>query len=349
MAELPMPRAPVDDPADWRGPALEKSHDWIHHLEPAEIEDLGECLRAVQSRGLRMDQITRADFALPVLAPKLARIRREVLHGRGFVMIRGLPVERYSKLEAAILYWGIGMHLGQAVSQNAKGHLLGHVRNLGHSMTNTSQRGYASTEALRYHIDEADIVGLLCLQPSMSGGESTIVSSIAIHNAIMQEAPELLRLLYQPYYIDRRGEVPEGAKPYYPMPIFAYHEGKLTTWLSPQYTTSSQRFDEVPRYTQAQWDAMHLVEKLADDPRFRLNIAFGRGDIQFLNNYVVLHSRTEYQEYPEPERKRHLLRLWLAAPDARPLPPFHVARYGDDRRGGVYVPGMVPNVSIDLD
>jgi len=345
----PMPAGPVDDPACWSGAEMQRSQAWIHRLDAGDFAEVDAAVARIEAAGRDFLDLARADFDLPLLAPKLARVRHAVVDGPGFALIRGLPLARLTRRQAALAFWGIGLHLGLPVAQNARGHLLGHVRDIGHTMTDPNQRGYASAETLRYHIDECDVVGLLCLQPAKWGGVSTIASSIALHNAIMEERPDLLRTLYRPYFVDRRGEVPAGAKPYFPMPIFAWHRGRVCAWLEPQYTTSSQRFDEVPRMTDRQWEAMHLMERLADDPRFRLDMEFRPGDIQFLNNHVIVHSRTQYQDHPEPGRRRHLLRLWLDVKDCRPLPRWQAERYGPRRRGGIGVPGMVPVAGLSAE
>ncbi|MGY4408325.1 hypothetical protein ACVWW4_000061 [Bradyrhizobium sp. LB7.1] len=200
---------------------------------------------------------------------------------------------------------------------------------------------------LRYHTDECDFVGLLCLHEAKAGGASTLASAVAIHNAIQANRPDLLRVLYEPWYIDRRGEVPEGGKPWFKMPVFTVHEGRLLAWLWPGYSDSAQRFPEVPRYTDAQIEALKLVESLADDPCFRLDMTFKKGDMQFLNNHVVLHSRTEYEDYSQLEHRRHLLRLWLSSADSRKLSPWHTAYHKPGTRGGVYVKGAVPTIAFD--
>ncbi|MBH5396266.1 TauD/TfdA family dioxygenase [Bradyrhizobium sp. CNPSo 4010] len=335
------------DPADWRGPEVKNSRDWVYQIDEADIADIEAALAHVERNVPNLVSMTRDEFPLKVFGGKLKAVKRQLNDGLGFVLVRGLPIDRYSREQVAAIYLGIGLHLGKPVPQNGKGHLLGHIINLGSSMANPNQRGHESKETLRYHTDECDVVGLLCLHEAKAGGASTLASAVAIHNAIQAERPDLLQVLYQPWYIDRRGEIPEGLKPWYTMPIFTYHEGRLMVWLEPGYSASAQRFPEVPRYTDAQLEAMRLVETLAHDPRFRLDMTFGKGDIQFLNNHVILHSRTEYEDYPELERRRHLLRLWLTSEDTRALSPWHTARHAPGSRGGVYLKGIAPNIAIN--
>ena len=304
-------------------------------------------MHEVDRAGADLAALTKDWFPLGPFGAKLQAVKRQLDTGPGFALIRGLPVERYTRRQATIIYWGIGLHLGQGVVTNSKGHLISHVTNLGATMDNPNQRGHETREMLPYHTDECDIVGLLCLQEAKSGGASTLASAVAIHNEIQRTRPDLLEVLYQPWYIDRRGEIPEGTKPYYLFPPFTLNKGRLTAWVQPRYSASSQRFPDVPRYTDAHTEAMKLVQTLADDPRFRLDMTFRRGDIQLLNNHVILHSRTEYQDFEDPQRRRHLLRLWISSPDTRDITSWHAART-PGHRFGVYVKDATPpNVPID--
>ncbi len=347
------PGKPVVDPAGWTKEELAARDDWIHELSAAEIADLDAAVADVLAGGKALKDLTKADFPFPVLAPVLEEIARDVIDGRGFVLIRGVPVDRYNRLEAAIAYWGIGTYIGHAVSQNAKGHLLGHVKDLGGtSFANPTNRGYETHDKLPYHSDSCDVVGLLCLHPSKSGGESTIVSSVIIHNEMLQRRPDLVAALAEPIYRDRRGEIPEGAEPWFQLPVFSYHEGYLTTSWQGGYIRSSQRFEELPRHSAALIEALDMFAELAREMAFAMD--FRPGDIQFLHNHVLVHSRTEYEDYPEPERMRHLLRLWLSTPEGRPLPVGFAARYhslapGIRPAGGIIVPGTELKTPLDAE
>jgi len=325
----PRAGAKIQGRSVWRGSELAKRDDWIHHLGDAEILDLEGAVARVRARNLRIADIGRDDFPLPVLAPALARIREDVVDGRGVSMMRGIPVDRWSREETAIAYWGIGTHLGEAVTQNARGHVLGHVKDVGVDVNDVNNRGHRSRAELSFHNDiGGEIIGLLCLKPSKSGGLSSVSCGAAIYNAMLERRPDLLAELTKPMYHDRRGEVPEGSKPYYPLPVFSRHEGHLIVCFVRRFVESAQRFPELPRLTQAQRDALDMVSALAASPEIRLDITFNPGDIQLVNNLITMHSRTEYEDYPEPERKRHLLRLWLAVPGGWPLPKAFYDRYG---------------------
>lgn len=360
--EVIVPTEPVDDPAAWTAQALGQSTAWQYRLTDADRADVHAALEHVHRRGLSIMQVTQADFPLPTLGRQLSEIRRELLEGRGFVLLRGLPVARYSKLDAAIAYWGIGLHIGYPVCQNAKGEMIGHVIDLGARSTvanplgenaetkmflHPTLRSYMSNERLSYHTDFADVIGLLCMQPAKKGGESKIVSSLAIHNEILGKRPDLLKVLYQPFWVDRRGEIPAGAKPYYPMPIFCVFGGKLTCYYAGGHMKTTAQYSELPPLSPLQKEAMAMVDAIANDPRFHLSMVMEAGDIQFINNHTVLHSRTAYEDYPERSRARHLLRLWLVTPAGRPLPHWHYERYGAGRRGGIYVPGVREVVTVE--
>jgi hypothetical protein len=362
---VPMPDKPIDSPAAWLSADHQDSDAWKYRLDAADLAELDAALAHVKATGLDLIEITRDDFPLGNFATKLARLRQDLLNGRGFMLLKGLPVASMSRQDAAIVYWGIGLHVGYPVPQNARGHLLGHVVDLGESseskpaqagdkpaiFISTTSRGYNSRERFAYHVDNGDVVGLLCLHPAKSGGLSLISSSLAIHNEIMQQRPDLLKLLYQPYWYDRRGgEVPAGARPYYRMPVFCYHEGQFFAPYSPSSIRNAgngKLHPELPPLTTEQREAVDLIDRLADDPRFRLTMELEAGDIQLLNNHVILHSRTSYDDFPEPARKRHLLRLWLVAPDHHKLPHWFYDRVRGGARGGIYVPGMTESASLE--
>ena len=347
--ELPSPTAParrlIEGPSVWIGAQLrDREAEWSYRLSPSEIAEVENAARAVRARGLDLAEIRRADFPLPTLGPVLERLRSEVLNGRGFVLLRGLPVENRPIEESATAYWGIGNYFGSARSQNAKGHLLGHVYDLGEGLTaiNPNIRGYATAERQNFHIDRCDLVALLCLRRAKAGGLSAIVSSMTLHNVMAERRPDLLERLYQPFPVDRRGEVPEGKAPFYEAPVFNEHAGYVSVLYSRQYIGSAQRFPEARRLAAEDIEALDMFAELANDPELRLDMTFMPGDIQFLHNHTILHARTEYEDWPEPERKRHLLRLWLSPPEARPLPPAFAEIYGGltpGDRGGIICKG----------
>ncbi|MGE3708103.1 MAG: TauD/TfdA family dioxygenase [Hyphomicrobiaceae bacterium] len=344
---------PAADPAGWSKDDLAADKSWIHELTPKEIEDLDHAVAEVENSGIELATVRRQDFPLPVLGPVLDALKDEVIDGRGLTLIRGVPVQRYTRLQSAIAYWGIGTYIGEPVSQNRKGHLLGHVKDLANSsLSNPTNRGYHTHDKLPFHSDSCDVVGLLCLHPSKSGGESTVVSSIHIYNEMLKSRPDLVAELAKPIYRDRRGEVPEGAEPYFLRPVFNFEDGYLTVNWQGGYIRSAQRFEELPRHSPALTEALDLFASMARELCYHMD--FRPGDIQFLHNHVTVHSRTEFIDFDEPEKKRHLLRLWLATPGGRPLPKAMWNRYGPHMKykrpaGGVIVPGTVLKTPLDAE
>jgi hypothetical protein len=340
----------ITGPAAWYGPALAQQRDWIETLSPPEIEELDRAIRCLAERDTDLTAIRAADFPLPTLALRLRRILGEVLDGRGFALIRGLDLERYDRRAAAIAFLGLGSHLGNPRIQNAKGHILGHVKDLGLTSADPNVRIYQTRERQTYHTDSCDIVALLCLKTAKAGGLSTLVSAITIYNEMRARQPDLAVALFESIETDRRGEIPPGQLPYFRIPVFNWHAGLLSVMYQRQYIESARRFADVPPLTPRQIEALDLFDSLANDPALNLQMAFQPGDIQLVHNHTLLHDRTAFEDWPEPERRRHLLRLWLAPPSARSLPPVFAERYGTvipGSRGGVLVAGVRPTAPLE--
>jgi hypothetical protein len=329
--------------AAWYGPEMAARDDWLMQLTASELVEIEAATDALVAKNADIVAITAGDFPLPSLGPKLKRrFRDDVLEGRGFLLIRGLPVERWSIRESATAYFGLGSHLGSARSQNGKGHVLGHVQDLGLDAADPNVRIYQTNARQTFHTDSCDVVALLCLKTAQSGGLSALVSSTTIFNEMRRRRPDLVELLFEPIATDRRGEVPDGGKPFFEIPVFTWHRGYLNAIYQRQYIDSAQRFPEAPRLTAAHIEALDLFDSLADDPQLNMLMEFRPGDVQLVYNHTLLHDRTGFIDWPEPERRRHLLRLWLAANDARPLPDVFAQRYGTTTvgdRGGVIVKG----------
>jgi len=306
-------RTPLELPAAWIGRDVSQRSDWIHRLTPAEIAEIDAALAQARSTARPMAELSRADFPLPQLGHAIARWMGELDRGRGFVLVRGLPVQRWSEADAALAYWGLGLHMGSPVSQNAAGDLLGHVRDTGADPKNPAVRLYKTRVDLGFHCDGSDVVGLLCLKPAKSGGVSRIVSSISVYNEILRRRPDLAPLLFEPFYWDRNEEQRPGEAPFFALPIAFDQAGRLRIFYIGWYIRGAQRHADVPRLSPQQRELLDLIDGIAAMPEFHLDMEFEAGDIQLLKNSVILHARTEYEDFPEPERKRHLLRLWLTA------------------------------------
>jgi Taurine catabolism dioxygenase TauD, TfdA family len=340
----------IDEPSAWYGPQMAARSDWIEPLSARELDELATASLPWLSERADWSELTRERFVLPTLAPRLARVQRELLEGRGFALWRALPIATWGRRQCAVAFYGLGAHLGRALSQNAQGHLLGHVRDQGLSSADPNVRIYQTRERQTFHTDSADVVGLLCLQPARRGGDSALVSSTTLYSEMRARRPDLAACLFEPLATDRRGEVPPGARPYFEIPVFNWFAGRLSAIYQRQYIDSAQRFADARRLTAQQVEALDLLDALADDPALHFTMEFQPGDMQFVHNHTLLHDRTAYEDWPEPERQRHLLRLWLAPAAARPLPAVFAQRYGNivpGYRGGV--PGTTGRLSAGLD
>jgi hypothetical protein len=281
----------------------------------------------------------------------LANAKHEVLHGRGFHLFRGIPIDRYTPRQAALAYWGLGQHFGEPISQNGKGHLLGHVANLGLNYADPEVRGYQTNARLPYHSDLADVVGLLCLRTPKAGGLSSIVSSTTLWNELVRRRPDHARTLLQPFNYTRWGEIPQGKQAFETIPLFAPWGGQMFTNYVRSAINKAQKLPEVPELTQLQIDAMDFLDSLCADPALHLDMEFRPGDLQLLSNHFILHSRTSYDDWEEKKQRRHLLRLWLACPEGPDLPPFMYERFGKSTNGrpdGIRVPGVELVAPVDV-
>jgi hypothetical protein len=319
----------VRGPCVWTAAQMRADTAWVQPLDEAERAELRAAVDAVRSRfhGLAFG---RDDFPLPRLGARLQRIRQDLEDGTGVVLIRNVPVEDWDLPAIEQAYWGIGAHLGNALAQTPRGDLLVRVEDRGGDQhKDPTARGFHTARFLPFHNDQGDVVGLLCVRASKSGGASCIASAAAVHNEILRTRPDLLETLYGPWYCDVRGEQPPGRPPFYVEPRFSQSGGRLFTQHGRTYIDSAQRFPEVPRLTDRQLEAMKLVDTLCASDTYRLDMDFRPGDIQFLNNRVVLHSRTDFVDHPEPHRKRLLLRLWLRTPGYPQLPEYFRQRFED--------------------
>jgi hypothetical protein len=323
--------------------------EWIEELSPAEVAEVEAAARRLAGAGADFPSIRPDDFPLPTLGPRLGRILGDVLDGRGFALLRGLPVLDWPLRQSATAFLGLGAHLGAARPQNAQGHILGHVRDLGLSSGDPSVRIYQTRERQGFHTDSCDVVALLCLRTARAGGLSSLVSSMTVYNEMRRRRPDLLGCLFEPIETDRRGEAAAGEKPYFEIPVFNWHAGLLSCMYQRKYIDSARRLVGAP-LSPHQEEALNLFDALCEEPDLGMAMEFRPGDVQLVHNHTVLHDRTAFEDWPEPDHKRHLLRLWLAPPEARPLPPVFAQRYGSvtpGDRGGVTAAGVLRVVPLE--
>ena len=335
---------PVVDPAGWTAENLGSVDDLSYVLTDRDADELAAGVTAFRRHGVPIEDVDRDNFPLHDFADVLADVRRELIDGRGLVMLRNFPIDRFNREEQAIAYLGLGAYLGKTMSQNKHGHILGHVKDLGGNYSDSNTRGYMTRAEMRFHSDACDYVGLLCLHAAKSGGASRVASSVTVYNKMLAERPDLANELCQDIYRSRSGEMNPGEQPWIKHPIFCFADGYFSAIGLGAAVDKAQALPGVPPFSAALKEAIALyrstVEACAADMDFR------PGDIQFLNNFVTLHTRREYQDWPEPERKRHLLRLWLSDPLSRPLPKE--IREGRSGRG-VYLKGVKLIAPLDVD
>ncbi len=285
---------------------------YVFELTDAHVEELDAALQFAEAQCDDVLDVTRESFPLPTLGPELQRIARELINGRGVVLLRGVPVERYGKQRASTIYWGVGMHLGRPWPQNARGHLLGDVTDQGRALNDPNGRGNEiGAVAFPFHSDGSDLVGLFCLNAGASGGASLVANAVAIHNELVRTEPELAAALYAPFAYDFRGEQPPGGKPWYTMPIFSRRGDRLFVRYIRPYIDAARRHEDAPRPSATARAAMDRVDELCADPSYHLSMTMQPGDMQFVNNYHVLHARDAYVDQRDAGKIRHLKRLWL--------------------------------------
>ncbi len=300
---------PLQTPAAWRGSELRARADWQVRLTAEEAQELRAAVAHAQRSGRVLGELNRADFPLPNLGARIAQWRGEISHGRGFVLIRGVPVQDWSIAQSEIFFWCLGQHLGIPGAQNPQGDLLGHVRD---QHTAEDARYYRTNKALAVHCDAADVVGLLCLQPARSGGLSQIASSVAVYNELLRRAPRLVPRLYRPFWFDTKGE---GGIRAFPIAPCRYAGGELRTFWQSDYFRSVRGVPWAPPLTAQEHELLDLYDGIANSDEFRLDMDLQPGDVQLLSNHSILHARTGFTDWPEPARQRHLLRLWLSLPE----------------------------------
>ncbi|MBV8188613.1 MAG: TauD/TfdA family dioxygenase [Alphaproteobacteria bacterium] len=321
----------VHHPSAWYGRDLARDDSWIVQLDPRHLEEIATAIADVGRRGLPFAKLTRDDFPLPTLGPKLRQWQKEIIDGRGFYLLRGLNAADYTDAEVGTIFWAIGLYLGHAVTQNPMGDLLGHVYDHGRRYGDLDVRGYETNAHLPFHTDSGDVVGLLCLRRSKSGGLSSVVSAVTIHNEILRRHPEYLAPLYRGFhYIRREAALTESPVTPHRLPVFGARDGHISVRLIRNQINAACTKTGVP-LEPIEREALDFFDQLAQDPAIHLDMDLQVGDIQFCNNYAILHSRTGFEDHPEAERRRHMIRLWLTMDQRRPLsddfPPHN--GYGD--------------------
>ncbi len=310
---------PVSAPWVWSADELAARTDWIVPLDAVALGDIDAALAGVKARGLALKNFTARDFPLPTLAGHLLKVRHLLADGPGVALLRGLPVTRYGRGDLDLLLWGLGTHIGSAIAQSYRGDVIGEVMDMSH--TGDARRAYRSPLALNMHIDSVDVVGLLCLRRARRGGMSLLTSSFAIHNAVLAARPDLMSLLYRGYYCRDSESESSGESPTTPhrVPVFGPVGDRLVCNFHARPMLRSLEFDRLEDDPRAA-EALEVFRAISERDDLVHRSMLEPGDLQFINNRTVLHGRTGFEDFAELDKKRLMLRLWLAMPDWTPLP-----------------------------
>ena len=309
-----IPPVPLGGDAAWTGAGLrDRQGDWLDVLDPSEVAELAAAAERIEAQGLALADVDRSNFELPTLAARIEGWRATLALGRGFVVVRGLPVAEWGPERSALVYWGLGHHLGVPGAQNPQDELLGHVVDYGEEGRDPLVRRYRTAGNIDFHCDAADVVGLLCLQPAVTGGQSRIASSVTVFERFAAEAPELVPRLFEPFALDSRGEERPGARRWAPINPCRWSAARgLRTFWHSEYYRSAERHDDVT-FDDATRRTLDLYDALCAEPDIHLDMWLEAGDMQFISNHTTIHARTAYED--RPEQRRHLLRLWLSLTD----------------------------------
>lgn len=315
----------------WRGDEIKHNSAWIHRLDGEEVAEIDAALLHAKRSGVGLFDMGAEHFPLGAFGKRLAAVRSELEGGRGFQLLRGIPVGRYSPEECRLVAWGLASHVGSPEPQDRKGSLMHDITDTGKTVEGSdATRGFETNEELTFHNDGGDAFMLLCLKTARSGGVSKLASAGALFNEVMARRPDLAEALQRPFFFDARSQEGSGRSRCQVVPVFIHHAGHLSALYKRRYIDLAQRFPEVPRLTREQVEALDLVDAICADPEFHLSFEMEPGDVQMGNNYAVLHSRTQFEDHDDPRRKRHLLRIWMTLPNGRPLPRV----FGDTREFG---------------
>jgi hypothetical protein len=329
-------QAPIVHPSAWQVADFSSPADYTIELDATQLRDIGRAMEQIKSAGLGLDDLQREHFEVPSLRPVIGEIRHQIEDGPGFVLLRRLPVEDYSKDEIGMIFWGIGTHLGRGLSQSVLGDRLGHVKDF--SRDDPLARAYRNKQELSPHTDSCDLVGLMCLRDAKTGGVSRLTSALTVHNVMLEECPEALERLYRGYVFHRRGEEKPGDLPHTPyrVPVYSNTDGKVSARYVRTYVEAGEAAAGRPM-GEAELGVLDRFEEVTKRPELMLDFTLQPGEIYFINNYTILHARTAFDDFDEEDRRRHLLRLWLEVPQMRPVHP-HI------RSGGIdAVPGRTPS------
>lgn len=334
----PLPTTPIRTRAAWRPADFANDDSWIIPVSDEIKDEIAAAVSACRKKGVGAYAATQKDFATPKFAAMLAGIAGELDTGRGFVLLRGMPMDGYSAAELKLIYWGLGIYLGTPISQNGLGELISEVTDLGYSRKQANVRGYTTREGQSPHTDHGDVVGLMCVHPAKEGGRNVISSTMTIFNEMLATTPELLPPLAEGFHFDLRGEGPTRDLKEVTrnrIPIFSYYDGNLSCKYNAKTALRGMEKAGMP-LDELALAAIEKVRELTLRDDIRFDMDFRRGDVQLISNHTVVHARTGYTDWPEEERRRRLYRLWVNLPDGRRLAPEFADRTNMGYMAGFY-------------
>jgi len=321
-------------PAAWRGEELFDRNDWTYRFTPEDVAEIDAAQREVESAGLALHQITPETFPIPRLAAFLEEVADRLEHGSGARYLRGFPVDRYNEDQLKRIFWGIARHLGTPVSQSAKGERIFSVRDSGVEVGHPAARGPNTRKGLSFHTDRCDVIGFLCVHQAARGGENYLISSVTLFNEIAGRRPDLLEALQKPYPYLRHNVDQGNSLPYCEQPVFAEHQGRFCANLLRVLINRAQAAPDVPKLLPEQVEALDFLEEVAAEPELHVSFRQEPGDWLFVNNWVLFHSRSAFEDAPGAE-PRHLLRIWLSMPNSRAIPESFRGNYGQVGAGAI--------------
>ncbi|MBT6443786.1 MAG: TauD/TfdA family dioxygenase [Acidimicrobiaceae bacterium] len=334
----------------WRAADLAADRSWHLEWDHRELSAL-DAWASVTS-GEDPDELVAALAGAPeILVERAEAVRSELINGYGLVLLSGLDVGKYDRKSIAVMFMLFGSLIGSLRSQNAAGHLLGHVTDVGADVDDPATRIYQTNQRQTFHTDSTDAVGLLCLRTAKEGGVSMVVSVDAVYERLAAEAPKLAARLFEPIATDRRNEQPDGELPWFEIPVLSPSGDRVTGIYQRQYIDSAQRFEDAPRPDEETLLALDAFDAIMNDPTMRFQMDLAPGDMQFVHNHSLLHDRTGFIDHDDPELRRYLLRVWLSLPGDRELPAVFEQRYGTTTvgdRGGIVVPGTTPTIQLPV-
>jgi len=331
----------IEHPGIWIGEELPIHPDWCYELTSDNVAELEQAHKSTNS--LPLDEISKANFDLADLGQRLRTIQDNLENSIGVTRITGFPVHRFDEEAARRIFWGIACHIGTPVSQSAKGERIFSVRNEGFSDRDNRQRGPNTNRKLSFHSDRSDVIAFLCWKQAKFGGENQLVHSMALHNTILAERPELLKELYRPFYYRRHNVDSGNDLPWCKQPIFSVTEGHFACNILRVLIDRAYALPELPDLTDLQREALDFVEETASDPTLHYAFRQSPGDMLFINNFTVLHRRSAFEDYENPDLRRHIFRIWLSVPNSRPLSPLFKDNYGAIEAGTLRG-GMKPKI-----